>query len=247
MEQPLKGILFTPNVDHLVRLQHDRAFYDAYKKVDWLICDSVILQRMSLLLKDRIIESIPGSTFFHEFCDFHRHDENCRIFILGGKKGVAQLARQNINQRVGRELVIGAHSPSFSFVQDRNESMEIIQMINNSDASVLMVCATSPKQELWIAKYYEKLPHVGLFLALGATVDFEAGVAKRCPVYFQRLGMEWFWRFCHEPKRLFRRYFVDDPRFFWYFLQQLLGMYKNPFEQNEDRHRESEGEEEKPH
>ena len=163
LEQPLKGILFTPNVDHLVRLQHDRAFYDAYKKADWVICDSVILQRMSLLLKDRIIESIPGSTFFHEFCDFHRHDENCRIFILGGKKGVAQLARQNINQRVGRELVVGAHSPSFSFVQDRNESMEIIQMINNSEASVLMVCATSPKQELWIAKYYEKLPHVGLF------------------------------------------------------------------------------------
>mgnify|MGYP002621578991 CR=1 FL=1 len=123
--------------------------------------------------------------------------------------------------------------------------MEIIQMINNSDASVLMVCATSPKQELWIAKYYEKLPHVGLFLALGATVDFEAGVAKRCPVYLQRLGIEWFWRFCHEPKRLFRRYFVDDPRFFWYFLQQLLGMYKNPFEPNENSHRE--GEEEKPH
>ena len=54
LEQPLKGILFTPNVDHLVRLQKDRAFYYAYKKADWVICDSVILQRMSLLLKERI-------------------------------------------------------------------------------------------------------------------------------------------------------------------------------------------------
>ena len=223
------GVLFTPNVDHLVRLQKDKDFYEAYQQADYIICDSVVLQRISRLLPHKIVESIPGSTLFRDFCDFHRKDEGCRIFILGGKEGVPKQARRNINERIGREIVVGAHSPSFQFVKDEEESMELVRMVNDSGATVLMVCATSPKQEVWIAKYRHQLPYVRLFMALGATVDFEAGNVIRCPQLIQRLGLEWFWRFTQEPMRLFKRYFIDDPKFFWYFGKQLLGFYKNPF------------------
>ena len=225
-----RGVLFTPNIDHLVRLQSDRDFYEAYQQADWVVCDSVILQRCSLLLRHPIVESVPGSTFFHEYCDYHRADESCRIFIMGGKEGVPQKAQENINWRVGRQMVVGAHSPSFSFVKDEVESRCLVEMVNESGATVLVVCATSPKQELWIARCRKMMPHVRLFMALGATVDFEAGTVKRCPVPLRRLGLEWLWRFSQDPKRLFCRYFVDDPKFFWYFGKQLLGLYKNPFE-----------------
>ena len=230
LEKLEQGVLFTPNVDHIVRLQKDKAFYEAYQKADWVVCDSVILHRLSQLLKQSILESIPGSTFFHDFCDYHRQDENCRIFILGGKDGIAQQAMTNINQRIGRSIVVGAHSPSFNFVTDEQESKELVNMINDSGATVLMVCATSPKQEIWITRYKHLLKDVKLFMALGATVDFEAGVVRRCPLWIQRLGLEWFWRFLQEPRRLFKRYWVDDMKFFWYFGKQLLGQYKNPFE-----------------
>lgn len=223
------GVLFTPNVDHLVRLQEDREFYEAYQRAEWVICDSMIIYRLSRLLKEKIIEPIPGSTFFHEFCDFHRKDNDTRIFILGGKEGIPQQAQININERVGRQMIVGAYSPSFSFVEDRRESETLVNMIRESGATVLMVCATSPKQEVWIARYRYALPKVRLFMALGATVDFEAGSAKRCPLSIQRMGMEWFWRFCQEPRRLFKRYFVDDMKFFWYFGKQLLGVYQDPF------------------
>ncbi len=66
-------------------------------------------------------------------------------------------------------------------------------------------------------------------MALGATIDFEAGTLKRAPKFWQKVGMEWLYRFLKEPKRLFRRYFVDDIGFFYYFAKQLLGLYKNPF------------------
>ena len=224
------GVLFTPNVDHLVRLQKDKEFYEAYQQADWVICDSVILARLSRLLKLHIAESIPGSTFFRDFCDFHREDKECRIFILGGKQGVPQQAQENINRRVGRRMVVGAHSPSFSFVTDEAESQWLVEMVTGSEATVLVVCATSPKQELWIARYRKMMPHVRLFMALGATVDFEAGTVKRCPVPLRRLGLEWLWRFCQDPRRLFCRYFVDDPKFFWYLGKQLLGLYKNPLQ-----------------
>ena len=225
-----EGVLFTPNVDHVVRLQKDKVFYNAYQKAEWVICDSVILQRFSKLLKHKIVESIPGSTFFRHFCDYHKNDEDCRIFILGGKEGVPQQAMENVNRRMGKRMVVGAYSPSFTFVNDKKESNGIVNIIKDSGATVLMVCATSPKQELWITEYRHQLPNIKLFMALGATVDFEAGAMKRCPLWLQRLGLEWFWRFCKEPRRLFQRYFVDDMKFFWYFGKQLLGVYKNPFD-----------------
>ncbi len=229
LERLKKGVVFTPNVDHLVRLQKDREFYRAYRQADWVVCDSVILHRMSRLLRHRITESIPGSTLFEDFCDFHREDEGCRIFILGGKEGVPQKAKENVNRRIGREMVVGAHSPSFQFVEDEAESKQLVEMVRASGATVLVVCATSPKQEVWITGHRQQMSNVRLFMALGATVDFEAGTVKRCPLWLQRMGMEWFWRFCQEPRRLFRRYFIQDMQFFWYFGKQLMGLYKDPF------------------
>ena len=73
------------------------------------------------------------------------------------------------------------------------------------------------------------MPHVKLFMALGATIDFEAGVKKRAPRIWQRMCLEWLYRFIQEPKRLFKRYFVEDLKFFGLFAKQLLHCYHNPF------------------
>ena len=78
-------------------------------------------------------------------------------------------------------------------------------------------------------KYRDFMPHVDLFMALGATIDFEAGTLKRAPKIWQKIGMEWLYRVLKEPKRLFKRYFIDDMQFFYYFVLQLLNLYKNPF------------------
>jgi exopolysaccharide biosynthesis WecB/TagA/CpsF family protein len=67
-------------------------------------------------------------------------------------------------------------------------------------------------------------------MALGATIDFEAGNIKRAPVFFQKLGMEWLYRLIKEPKRLWKRYLIDDIPFFYYVFLQKIGKYKNPFE-----------------
>ena len=84
----------------------------------------------------------------------------------------------------------------------------------------------------------EQLPNIDVFLALGATIDFEAGNIKRAPKIFQELALEWFYRFLKEPRRMYRRYFIDDIPFFWYLLKQLLGLYKDPFEPKEYSKRE---------
>lgn len=223
------GVLITPNLDHLVKLQHDREFYELYHKAKWVVCDSKILYLCSFLLKNRLPEAIPGSSFFTAFYQYHKDDPDCRIFLLGAMDGVAQKAMARINEAVGREMVVGAMSPSLGFENKEAENELICRTVNSSGANVVLVGVGAPKQEKWIFRHKDRMPGVSLWMALGATIDFEAGNIKRAPKVFQVLAMEWFYRFLKEPRRMFRRYFVDDMKFFWYFGKQLLGKYENPF------------------
>lgn len=225
-----KGALITPNVDHLVKLQKDEDFYKVYQQAEWVVCDSKILYLMSKLLKEPLPEAIPGSSFFTAYYMYHKDDPNCKIFLLGAAEGIAEKARQNINKKVEREIVVGAHSPSYGFEKNEKECEELVRIVNESGANVLLVGVGAPKQEKWIMKYRDRMPNVDVFMALGATIDFEAGTLKRAPEIWQKCGMEWLYRALKEPKRLFKRYFVDDMQFFYYFGKQLLGTYKNPFE-----------------
>ena len=115
------------------------------------------------------------------------------------------------------------------FLDEVQECKEIVNIINKSGANVVLVGVGAPKQEKWIMKWKHLMPGVKVWMALGATIDFEAGNVKRAPKIYQKLAMEWLYRFTREPKRLFHRYFVDDIKFFWYFGKQLLGVYKDPF------------------
>ena len=224
-----KGVLITPNVDHLVKLQKDKDFYDVYQKAEWVVCDSKILYLMSKLLKEPLPEAIPGSSFFTAYYMYHKNDRNCKIFLLGAAEGIAEKAMKNINEKVGRRIVVGAHSPSYGFEKNEQECEELVRIVNESGANVLLVGVGAPKQEKWIMKYRDRMSGVDVFMALGATIDFEAGTLKRAPKVWQKCGMEWLYRVIKEPKRLFKRYFVDDMQFFYYFTLQLLGLYKNPF------------------
>ena len=223
-----KGVLITPNVDHLVKLQKDKDFYNIYQQAEWVVCDSKILYLFSKLLKHPLPEAIPGSSFFTSFYMYHKDDENCKIFLLGAGEGIAEKALDNINRKVGRKIIVGAHSPSYGFEKDEKECKELVKIVNESGANVLLVGVGAPKQEKWIMKYRNNMPKVDIFMALGATIDFEAGTLKRAPLIWQKCGMEWLYRVIKEPRRLFKRYFVDDMQFFLYFSKQLLGIYKNP-------------------
>lgn len=224
-----RGVLITPNADILVKLQTDRAFYDCYRRAEWVICDSKVLYLLSKLTKHPLPMAIPGSSFFTAYYEYHKADADCRIFLLGAAEGVAARARARINERVGREIVVGAWSPSYGFEKDERECAELVRIVNASGANVLVVGVGAPKQEKWIDKYRSMMPGVRLFMALGATIDFEAGHVRRAPKTFQQLALEWFFRYAQEPKRLFRRYFIDDMKLFWYFAQQLIGVYRDPF------------------
>lgn len=229
IENLAKGFVVTPNLDHLVMLQEDKEFYEVYQNADSIVCDSRILYFLSKFTREPIVETIPGSSFFTDYCDFHRSNEKIKIFLLGAAEGVAKTAMENINSRIGREIIVDCHSPSYGFEKNEKECLDIIEIIKQSEANVLLVGVGAPKQEKWIHKYRSLLPQIDLFLPLGATIDFEAGNVKRAPKIFQKTGMEWLYRIFQDPKRLLHRYLIKDTAFFMYFLKQLAGKYKDPF------------------
>ena len=224
-----KGVLVTPNIDDIMKHQYDREFHKYASMADFSVCDSKIVKLASSIKGTPLKEAIPGSSFFPMYCDYHAKDEDVKIFLLGAKEGVADIAREKINERIGREIVVGTYSPPFGFEKSEEECQRILDILKSSEANVVLVGLGNPKQTKWIFKYKDELPNIDLFLALGATIDFEAGNIKRAPKIFQVLALEWFYRFLKEPRRLFRRYFIDDTKFFYYFAKQLLGLYKDPF------------------
>ncbi len=229
LTQLKKGVLVTPNVDQIVKMQSDKEFYDIVRRAEWCVCDSKILYLCAQILGPPFPEAIPGSSFFPAFCDYHKNNVNCKIFLLGAMEGVAQKAMEHINKRIGRNIIVGAYSPSYGFEKKQEENEQIYEMINSSGANVVLVGVGCPKQEKWIDAHKTKMLGVDIWMALGATIDFEAGNIKRAPLIWRKMYMEWFYRFLQEPRRMYKRYFVDDPKFFWYLLKQLLGVYKNPF------------------
>lgn len=215
-----RGVVFTPNVDHLMKLQTDMDFVKAYSQADYRVCDSQVLMYASKFLGTPIKAKISGSDLFPMFCEHHRYNEEIKIFLMGGADGVAARAMERINARIGRPIIVQAHSPSFGFEQNDAECERILAMIRQSPANVLVVGVGAPKQEKWIAKYRDQLPSIDIFLAVGAAIDFEAGNKPRAPELISKLGLEWLYRLSTEPRRLWKRYLLDDFPFLWLVVKQ---------------------------
>ncbi len=223
------GVVFTPNVDHLMKLQNDPEFYEAYDHSTYKVCDSQILMYASKFLGTPLKEKISGSDLFPAFYNYNKDNENVKIFLLGAAEGVARQAQAAINQKVGREIVVASYSPSFGFEKNEAECQKIVDLINESGATVLAIGVGAPKQEKWLVKYRKQLKGVKIFLAIGATIDFEAGYKARSPKWMSEVGIEWLYRLLSEPKRLWKRYLIEGVPFFGLVLEQKLGLYDYPF------------------
>lgn len=223
------GMMINPNVDVIMKLQADEEFFRVIERADLRICDSQIVMYAAVFLGTPLREKISGSDFFGEFCAYHAANSQMRVFLLGGAEGVAERARHNVNTRLGREIITHAHSPSFGFERDERESASIVERVNASGCTVLAVGVGCPKQEKWLDRHRARMPGVRIFMCIGATIDFEAGNVRRAPRWMSDAGLEWLFRLWADPRRLLRRYLIDDLPFFWLLLKQRFGFYKSPF------------------
>lgn len=204
--------LVTPNVDHIVKLEQDKELKKVYDNADLILTDGMPLIWISKLKKAPIREKVSGSDLFPKVCELAAK-KNYSVFLLGAAEGVADMAAKNLMRKYNGLNIVGTYSPSYGFEKKEDEINYIIEIINNVKPDILAVGLGAPKQEIFIYKYKNKL-RVPVSLAIGASIDFEAGNIKRAPKWMQKFGLEWFYRLCKEPKRMFKRYLVNDLKIF---------------------------------
>lgn len=147
-------------------------------------------------------------------------DMNLRHYFYGGAEGIAEKAAAELLRLYPGVQIAGTFSPPFRALSP-DEKCEIASAINATKPDVVWVCLGCPKQEAWIDEFRSRLD-APVLLAVGLAVDIVAGAKGRAPAPMRALGLEWLFRLCQEPRRLWRRYLVYNSMFLYYLLAEML-------------------------
>lgn len=200
------------NVDVMVKADKNPALKDAIAHCDLSLMDGKPPLKVAQKRGIPLPEKVSGSDFVPAVCAMAER-EGLSVFILGGKEGVPEAARDNLLAMHPRLKIVGAYSPKFGFEKDPTELDKINNKVLSAKPDILLACLSCPKQEVFV-EGNRGVYGAPVSISCGATVDFLAGNVRRAPEWVSRMGIEWLYRFFKEPSRLFRRYFIDS----WHFL-----------------------------
>lgn len=198
----------TPNVDHIVQLEKDEELTRVYENASLILTDGKPLIWISNWYKTPIKEKISGSDLFPRVCELAAK-KGYTMYLLGAAEGVADKAAKNLMDKYKGLNIVGTYSPPFGFEKDKVELKKIERQIQEVHPDILIVGLGCPKQEKYMYHHCKELD-VPISFGLGASIDFEAGNIKRAPRWMSEHGLEWLYRITQDPKRLAKRYLVDD-------------------------------------
>lgn len=204
------GQVITPNVDQIVRMETDSYFKQICDNAELLLTDGHPLLWIAKWYKTPIKEKICGSDLVPKLCEV-AVQKGYSVFFLGAAPGVAQRAADKLKEKLPNLKVAGVYSPPMGFEEDQEELNKINQLLYDSHADMLFVGMGVPKQDIFIYENMKKY-QIPMSFSIGGTIDFIAGEQKRAPKWVNKIGMEWFYRLCQSPRRMFKRYIVNDSR-----------------------------------
>ena len=196
------------NVDVVMKIENDKYLKKITDEADMVLIDGQPLMWIANYYKRPLTEKVSGSDLVPELCKV-ANKKGYSIFIVGGREGVAATAKKNLEKLHKNINIVGTYCPPFGFENDSTEIEKMNKEISKQKPDMVFACLGCPKQEKWVYENYKKY-NAKVTVCAGATVDFLAGNVKRAPKWMSNCGLEWLYRFSKEPKRLFRRYFIDD-------------------------------------
>jgi len=210
IRSPGQAKIFSLNVHGANMAYRFPRFKRLIQQADTLICDGT-----GILMASRIL---PGLTIPCRFAagDYlpdllkRLSQENLTAFFLAGEPGVAEQALRFLEEKIPGHTVVGCHHGYIA--HDKKLEDQVIEQINRLAPDVLFIGFGMPLQEYWIEENMHRLD-VRAFFPFGATLDYLSRKVPRCPAVLGKLGLEWLFRFCLEPSRMFERYMMGNPRF----------------------------------
>jgi N-acetylglucosaminyldiphosphoundecaprenol N-acetyl-beta-D-mannosaminyltransferase len=207
----LGGLVFTPNVDHVVVAEQDARLRAAYQAADLSLVDGTPVLWAARLLGRSLPEKVSGSDLIQPLA-VRAAERGWRIYLLGAREGVAARAKEVLERQHPGLQVVGTSSPQIDLSKDPADQEDVLAAVRAARPHLLFLALGAPKQEIWAHRIRDRVcPAV--ILGIGASLDFVAGTAKRAPRWVSDAGFEWLYRLAHEPARLWRRYLIRGPKF----------------------------------
>jgi len=215
-----KQVCITPVNSVLAAIKSEQV-KNIYNNADYVLCDGMPLKWAASFLNTPIAERITGLDLLPNLVALCAKND-FSIFLLGASPGVGDKLKDIILTKYPQARVVGVYLPPFMSIFTVVENNKMITAVNAASPDVLLVSLTAPKQDIWIAENKESL-NTTLMVGIGGAFEVMAGLAKRAPKWVQKAGLEWLYRFMQEPKRLFRRYFIEAPLFIPLIIKQKWG------------------------
>ncbi len=194
-------------------------FRAVVNQADLVIPDGKPLSIAQKLLGHKDAAQVRGQDIMNALCAASGEKQINIGFYGGSSDEVLGLVKANLLEKFPDIRIIYDFSPPFRPLNEK-EDADVVEQINAAKVDIFFVGIGCPKQEYWMADHKNKLNCV--MLGVGAAFDFIAGSKKHAPIWMQKMGLEWLFRLATEPRRLWKRYLKQNPRFIWYFALQLL-------------------------
>lgn len=191
-----------------------------YNNIDYVLADGKPLIWASNFLGTPIVERLTGLDFTPNILEI-AHKNNYSVYFFGSAPGIAPKLSEYAKFKYPNFNLAGFYTPPYKAYFTKEDSLCFINEINERCPDILLVSLTAPKQDIWVQENIHLL-NAKVIMSVGGAFEVTAGLKSRSPKFMQKNGLEWFYRFLQDPKRLFKRYFLQAPVFFPLVIDQKL-------------------------
>ncbi len=207
---PEKQLITTLNAHSFNTVRRDPVFFEALQASDVLLPDGISVVFGARWLQGKKLKKIAGDDLFkYEMKRIQEKGGTC--FFLGSTDSTLSLIKKRAEKEYP-SIQVHTYSPPFKAVFTKEESLNMIEVVNSVSPDVLFIGMTAPKQEKWAFEYYKHI-NAGHICCIGAVFDFYAGTVQRAPAWMISSGLEWLYRLVMEPRRMWKRYLIGNTLF----------------------------------
>lgn len=207
------------NAGKIVAMQSDLQLRQSVNKSDLINADGQSVVWASRVLKKPLKERVAGIDLMIKLVEL-AHKKNYKIFFFGAKEEIVEAVVKKYSTQYSPNIIAGYRNGYFK----KEEEQDIAKQISDSGANILFVAISSPTKENFLYENKEHLRGVNFIMGVGGSFDVVSGKVKRAPLWMQNSGLEWFYRFVQEPKRMWKRYLIGNTKFIALVFKERFGL-----------------------
>ena len=205
------------NAGKIVALQKDEELKQGVNNADIINADGQAVVWASKMLNKPLKERVAGIDLFTNLLELAYRQQK-KVYLLGAKENIVKELIKRTDKKFTPSIIAGFHHGYFK----KAEEKKIVQEISESGAHMLFVAMSSPMKEIFLDRYKKELSSLNFIMGVGGSFDVLAGKTKRAPEWMQRVGLEWFYRFLQEPRRMWKRYLVGNIKFIYLVIKEKI-------------------------